>query len=222
MRYRLTLTTQPASEPVTLDEAKAQLRITTDDEDALIAGYIQTAREQAEMFTSRAFLPQTFTMYLDGFPSLHRGFRAGHGISLRGSVDPLLGMLLSSAGEIQIPRGPIISVDSISYIDTTGTQQFLNSSQYQVDPQSDDDLVRIMPAYGSVWPATRYVPNAVVIQFHAGYVDVDHLPQSVKLAMKQTIGDWYQNREAIVVDSRVAVQQLPNAAKMLLWNYRLF
>jgi hypothetical protein len=226
MRYSLTVKTGPTSEPVSRDEAKLHLHETDTAQDTVIDGMIQAAREQTENFISRALLPQTFTMYLDGFPGY--GASGGFGLcaytstSLLGGIDPLAGILLSSGGEILLPRAPVTVVNSIKYVDTTGATQTLDPTLYQVDPQADDRPVRILPAYGKVWPATRCQPNAVIIEFVAGYADAAHVPATIKLAMKQTLADWYNNRDSVVVDNRVAVQQLPNAAKMLLWDYRLF
>jgi uncharacterized phiE125 gp8 family phage protein len=55
---RLRLVTPPASEPVTLSEAKLFLRIEHSDEDAAITRAIASAREAAEQFLKLALLPQ--------------------------------------------------------------------------------------------------------------------------------------------------------------------
>jgi hypothetical protein len=222
MRYRLTLTTPPEAEPVTLDEAKAHSRITSDDEDDLITDLITASRVQAENFTSRGLLPQTFAMYLDGFP----GSQWFEGSPL-GSMLSLVGVVLSREGEITIPRAPLIQnstlgIDFIKYVDTSGSTQTLDPSLYQVDPQTDDDPVRIFPAFGKTWPATRFQRNAVTIEFQVGYADAAHVPGVIKLAIKHTVADWYENREPEVVVSRAVLIELPNAAKALLWDYRLF
>lgn len=223
MRYRLALTVPPESEPVSLDDAKAHSRVTIDDEDDLITALITASRIQCENFTSRGFLPQTFTMHLDGFPTHCDNFDG----SQLGTIGSLMGIVLSRHGEISIPRAPLIQnstlgIDFIKYVDTTGAPQTLDPSLYQVDPQSDDDPVRIFPAYGKTWPATRYQPNAVTIQFQVGYADAAHVPGIILLAIKHVVADWYENREPEVVVSRAVLIELPNTAKMLLWDYRLF
>src|ERR1043165_3359529 len=225
MKYRLALTTPPESEPVTVDEAKLQFHETDSVQDSVVDGMIQSAREQAEDFTSRGFLPQTFTMYLDGFPGScerHRGLYSPHAWGLL-----LETLLLSSNGAIEIPRAPLIQndtlgIDFIKYIDTTGALQTLDPTLYQVDPQSDSDPVRILPAYGKVWPATRPQPNAVTIQFQVGYADAAHVPGRIKLAIKQAVAAWYNNREATVVGVSGSPQELPDEAKNILWDFRLF
>jgi uncharacterized phiE125 gp8 family phage protein len=61
----LQLNSPPAAEPVTLDQAKAWLRVESGDEDALIAALIPAARARAEWHTGRAFITQGWTLWLD-------------------------------------------------------------------------------------------------------------------------------------------------------------
>ncbi len=215
MRYTLTVKTQPVSEPVTLTEAKSHLNVTDSIDDTLITAFIKAAREQAEIMTSRALLPQTFTMVLDYFP---------YDNSLCCNEDQLERRLiqLGGAGPIRIPRAPLIGVDSIKYLDTSGTLQTLDPTLYAIDSQGDDEPVRVLPAYSKVWPATRVYPNAVTVQFQAGYANAAAVPEMIKLAIKQTLADWYENREATVLGAHLAPATLPNAAKAILWPFRLF
>ncbi|MCK4385369.1 MAG: phage head-tail connector protein [candidate division Zixibacteria bacterium] len=86
---RLKLKTAPAVEPVTLTEAKNQLRVDGAEDNALITALITTARQLAERDTKRAFITQTWKMYLDSVPE-----------------------------EIEIPKPPLQSVESIKTIST--------------------------------------------------------------------------------------------------------
>ena len=61
----LQLNAPPATEPVTLAQAKAWLKVETDDEDALITALIPAARARAEWHTGRAFVTQGWTLWLD-------------------------------------------------------------------------------------------------------------------------------------------------------------
>lgn len=67
---------------------------------------------------------------------------------------------------IRVPIAPLQSVTSITYTDADGASQVLASSGYTVDTRSRP--ARILPAYGTSWPATRAVPNAVIVKFVAG------------------------------------------------------
>jgi uncharacterized phiE125 gp8 family phage protein len=64
------VTTQPAIEPVSLQEVKDSLRITSSSEDSLITQYIVDARVYAENYTGRKFITQTLVGYADGFRGL--------------------------------------------------------------------------------------------------------------------------------------------------------
>ena len=66
----LVVTTQPASEPVTLDETKTHLRVTDTSEDTLIGGLITAAREYAELVTGRAFITRAYTLTLPATASV--------------------------------------------------------------------------------------------------------------------------------------------------------
>jgi len=62
----LQLITPPAAEPVSLDDARAWLRVESGgDEDALIAALIPAARARCEWHTGRAFVTQAWTLWLD-------------------------------------------------------------------------------------------------------------------------------------------------------------
>ena len=64
----LTLLTGPATEPVTLADMKAHLRIDTADEDDLILALISAARLHVEARTRRALIVQTWRLWLDQWP----------------------------------------------------------------------------------------------------------------------------------------------------------
>ena len=59
------ITTEPATEPLTLTEAKEHLRVDGTDEDTLITSIITVARKLCENYTNRAFITQTWTQTED-------------------------------------------------------------------------------------------------------------------------------------------------------------
>lgn len=63
------LLTAPAAEPLTLDEARAFLRVETDDDDETIAALISAARLYVETQTRRALLTQSWRLTLDAWPA---------------------------------------------------------------------------------------------------------------------------------------------------------
>lgn len=61
-------TVDPAAEPVTLAEAKAQMRVDHVSEDALITGLIRAATAEVEAQTGMALIAQNWRLALDGLP----------------------------------------------------------------------------------------------------------------------------------------------------------
>ncbi len=114
-----------------------------------------------------------------------------------------------------VPYPPLISVTSIDYIDTNGAEQTLDPGQYRVDTGNQPG--RITEAYNVTWPATRYITNAVVLTYSAGYGAAAAVPDVVKAAIKLLVAHWYEHREA-VSDNPVAI--LPVAVERLLWHER--
>ncbi|MCO5129848.1 MAG: head-tail connector protein [Xanthobacteraceae bacterium] len=67
-----TLLTPPMVEPLTVAEAKNFLRVAHDDDDAVIAGLIASARGQVEALTRRGLMTQTWRLTLDRWPPERR------------------------------------------------------------------------------------------------------------------------------------------------------
>lgn len=169
----------PGGLPVTLAEAKAQLRVTVSAEDALITTMIEAATQDAEHLMQRGILPQQWRLTLDAF--------------LPPAPDWPMALVVSNV--IKLCRPTVTAVNSIKYIDITGTQITLAGSEYQVDLSSDLQA-RVAPAYGKVWPTTRTQMAAVEILFTCGYADAASVPGSIKAWIKLRVGALYENREA--------------------------
>jgi uncharacterized phiE125 gp8 family phage protein len=63
------LLTAPAIEPVSLDEAKAYLRVETSDDDDVIGALISGSRIHVEAQTRRALITQSWRITLDAWPA---------------------------------------------------------------------------------------------------------------------------------------------------------
>lgn len=158
-----------AAEPVTLAQAKAQCRVDSSDEDSFLQdSLIVGARQWAEAYTGRAFVAQAWDLRLPGFPGC----------------------------EIELPKPPLISVTSIKYLDTSGTEQTWATNQYTVTGIANPEgRGYISPVYGVIFPATLPVPDAVRIVFVAGYGAASAVPQGIKNAILYHVAEAYQNRE---------------------------
>ena len=98
----------PSVEPVSIEEARAQCRYSTTDNDAVLSSMIVAARELAEHETARALCTQTRELVLDAFPEA---------FVLRGA--------------------PIQSVVSVKYLDADGNEQTLDPQDTLLDKDSE-------------------------------------------------------------------------------------
>jgi uncharacterized phiE125 gp8 family phage protein len=159
-------------EPLSLDEAKANLHIAHDADNARIRSLIVVAREYVEVWTGRALVPQTVVFKLDAFP---------------GWKDDYV---------IRLPRSPATALTSIAYYDSTDVSQTHSSSLYQSDLSSEP--ARVMPTATEVtWPATYERMAAVTVTYTAGYATPAVVPERLKQAMHLLINHWYVNREPV-------------------------
>lgn len=84
--------------------------------------------------------------------------------------------------------------------DLTWTNQGLAPAG-DFDFDADAEPPRIFPAYGTFWPMTLRVPNAVQIFFTAGYGDDGaNAPANLKIATMLAAGVSYNQREAVTTE----------------------
>jgi uncharacterized phiE125 gp8 family phage protein len=157
-------------------------------DDDLIDQLILAATAWCEEFQGRTYVNRSRTMVLDKWETL-----------------------------IRPPYPPLVSVDSIQYVDTAGSTQTLDSSYYRVDTTNQPG--RITEAYGMSWPDIRAVTNAVTITYTAGYGAAADVPDQVKAAIKLLVGHWYEHREAV---AEISLNKAPMAVEDLLWTDRIY
>ena len=101
----------------------------------------------------------------------------------------------TGGGVFQLPRGPLVSVQAITYLDQNITLQTVNPSIYRIEAGFPG---RVQPVFGQVWPIAAPVIDAVQILFTSGYgADGTFCPACVRLAIRQLVALYYENREAI-------------------------
>lgn len=94
---KLTHITPPLHEPVTTDELKAYLKLSSDDEDFLLPSLIASARAHVESVTGRSLLKQAWQMEIKPpYPQ----------------ISPLV-MVKRHELEICLPKPPLIEVQSV-------------------------------------------------------------------------------------------------------------
>lgn len=201
----------PAVEPVSLEEAKLHLRVEVSLDDALISQLIKDAREWAEQYTRRAMITQTRRLWTRRFPD---GCRDEYGevISRRARC---------AEPRMNLPGGVVKSVTSVKYVDTAGHLQTLDPVGYILDAKSPDRIAAIVPAYGYSWPTTLDEPNAVQVEYVAGYGDAAEVPSSIRQAILLHAGWHYENREPLASGGS-SMSAIFNALELKLAAYRLF
>lgn len=160
-----------------LSEAKAQARVTTSSEDALIELYLASALQSVEQYTGRALIERQFLLVLDDFPC---------------------------GGEIEIPIGGLTAVDSVQYRDTDGVLQTWDDANYTVGTVRP--LGCIVRGLGVPWPTIQLsVAEAVQITFTAGYgVDEADLPPNLRHAILLLAAHFYDTRSPVNVGNIVS------------------
>lgn len=196
----LRIAVAPTVEPILVADVKTQARIDHDDEDTLITSYlIPQSREIAEAYTGRAFVAQTWDMWLDLFPPC-----------------------------IFLPMPPTISVTWIKYTDTAGDEQTLDAADYTVDTSSEPARIVPVYAgsWPTVRAVPNAVTVRFVAGYDSGNSpqDATAVPVSIKHAIMMEAATLYENRENFVLPERgmaSAIQTLPTAARSLLARYRV-
>lgn len=192
MDFALKIDTPPAVEPVTLAETKLHLRVDDAREDELINSYIRAARISAEHYTNRAFLIQTWSLYLDRFPPNR---------------------------VIELPKPPLESINSIKYYDSQGDEQTFSDDDYYVDEKPL--LGRIVLKSDKSWPVVETGrPSAVRVQYIAGFGNSDQVDDTIKTAIKQLVSHWFDNREPVLTQG--IATEMPFHVKFLLEISRVF
>lgn len=192
----LSLVTGPSGEPVSLADARAQLRLpaSATDENDLIIGLIAAARERAEAVTGRQLVTATWDDRRDDV----------------------------CEDAIVLPKPPLQAVVSVTYIDMAGATQTWSAAEYQVDAPSGPYARkgRLAPLPSATWPIAQSGRfNAITVRFTAGYGAAVNVPSAIKQAMLLMISGWFENREEMTEGH--IFTSIPLGAIALLTPYKV-
>lgn len=191
----LRLITPPAIEPVSLEEAKAHLRVDHDEDDDLIDLFISAARgnlDARDGWLGRAICTQTWELSLDSFP----------------------------VREVQLPFAPLQSIVSVKYDDAAAVEQTVSAGDYQHDVTSEPGRLVLGP--DSSWPSINDTVNAVRIRYVAGYGVAVDVPAPIRAAILLMVGDLYENRAAQVINAGPIGRVDNPTVQALLGPYRVW
>jgi len=182
------VTTQPTAEPLTVDEVKTFLNLTSNEDNGMLEAFIQASREWAEKSTGRVLLTQTIKQYWDEWPT----------------------------GAWNLGISPATSVTSISYKDVDGATQTWSAANYTADTVSIPP--RIFPTDDVDYPSLGRYPNPVWVTYVVGYTTPAAVPADAKAAMLQKIAFLYENREDIPVQGVGSGYRVRSAEALIFHN----
>ncbi|MEQ8251572.1 MAG: hypothetical protein RIB41_10075 [Oceanibaculum nanhaiense] len=178
----------PVIEPITLAEARADVKVDLPEDDARLQREIRAAREQFESETGVILTSRPMRIAFDCFN-----------------------------GEIWIPTGPVLSIDALRYVDMAGEVQTLEPSAYQwragiyeayVRPAYGRSWPQARPQYDSVqidftagWPGTGgESPSA------------DLVPGNIKQALLWLVAKYFDDSAATAYGD--GIDRIINAYKV--------
>jgi uncharacterized phiE125 gp8 family phage protein len=187
------IVTPPAVEPISVDEAKQQLRILrtlTAAETTELEDKIKAARLRVERYLQRALITQTWDVYFDCWSEC-----------------------------MEIPYPPLASVSSVKYFDLDGVEQTWNTNQYWV--VTDKHPGFIVRRYETTFPELQYGrPSAIVARAVVGYgASGSDVPEDINDGIKTVLTDLWENRGTVVMGS---VNKIPGYLTDLIHSYRIY
>lgn len=161
----LAVTTPPAAEPVSLAEAKAQLRITESDDDTLITSLIEAARVAVEQRTRRALITQTLQLTLPDF-----------------------------ADVIKLPRPPAASIDTFEYRDTNEATQTVSASIYRLETASTPGRIERLANQTWPTTDTHPAAVTITYTAGYGATSAD-VPEALRRAVLLLVEEFYDGHD---------------------------
>ena len=186
----LVLTSGPASEPVTLAEAKTHLRVDGSAEDTLIASLIITSRLHVEAGLGLALVTQSWSYFLDAWP-------AGHQVSL--------------------PLRPVQSIAAVKLYAAAESVATLAADTYLLDGAATP--ARLVRRDNLTWPKPGRIASGIEIAFVAGYGNsAAFVPAPIRQAILLLVAHWHEHREPVAIGAANA--SVPSTVSDLLHPYR--
>lgn len=167
----LTQTVAPASEPVTVSEAKSHLRVDITDDDTLIGSLITAAREYVELYTGQSFITRTYRADIADF-----------------------------AYAIRLPRGPVLAISSVQYYDTSSPETLTTWAASNYYLHNDIWRIvdgASVPSVGSRADNVQITYTAGWLDYSSPRADAT--PLAIQQAILLLVGDYYEHRESQIL-----------------------
>lgn len=179
MRPHYTLTTAATTEPLTLGQVTSHVRIDSNDDLEYLQDLIAVAREYVDSITGRVSIQSTWKVTA---PSWH---------AMINGDDNRLWIPSRNVYAMPLYRTPLVSVSSVKYYaPDASSQTTIASTEYNVITGTEPGIVQFKDAP----PSVDDRPDAVEINFVAGYADSCATPPGLKHAQKMIVAHLYENR----------------------------
>jgi len=215
------------------------------EEDDLITALIVAAREYAEGFQNRAYITQTWQLWLDDWPgrdyieiplpplqepavtagsfvtgTVFRILTVGTtDFTLIGAASDTVGVCFKATGA-GTGTGTATASGTITYYGTDDTAYYASGISLAKEDQYEP---KVYLRNGQSWPGTTLRPhNGICVTYVAGYGDAAaDVPQKIRQALYLLIAHFYENREAVVIGQGFTPTVVPMAVEALLWQDRI-
>lgn len=206
MRPHYSITSQPASEPVTYADLASHLRVDSTDDQAYVTALISVAREYIDRITGRASISTAYLLAADSWSSA---------IGLPTWYELEQSRAVLSPVNIRLYRAPLIAVQSVKYYAPgAASLTTMSSADYRVITTTEPGSVQIFQNLPSV--ADR--PDAIQIAFTAGHANIAAMNAMHKHAVKLMAAILYENRMPI---APVDMKEIPHTLVAIVNNIKV-
>jgi uncharacterized phiE125 gp8 family phage protein len=164
----LTRLSEPSVLPVSLAEAKAQCRIDSNDEDALVSAYCRAAADWVQEQEGIVLITSSWEYRRPAFPSNY-------------------------SPPICLPLRPLQNVAEVVYLDIAGTAQALVPLVDYVLVNG-----KLWPAFGKSWPETRWPSDITITFTAGYGSDWNSVPEPIRQSLLLLVSYWYDMRTAAI------------------------
>ena len=184
----ISILTPPASEPVSLAEAKLFLRVDHADEDALITDIISAARDAVERACGRALITRRVRETLEDWRR-------------------------DAFGAAELSVGPATNVAAVRLLSSDGSESVIDPSRYRLDGARD----RPRLVFEDGLPILLRSIGGIEVDYDAGLAAVaSDVPTALRLALLHVAAALYETRLGDVALPRAAQALMRPYAPMRL------
>ena len=186
----LQLRAGPATEPVSLNEAKMVLRIDGTDDDILIASLITAARIYIETTIGKILITESWSFFKDHWPTKQ---------------------------VLHLPLSPLQSIDEIRFHHQDDTHTVLGEETYVTDLISNKARIKFLEPSPPAGSARQF--NQLEVQFTAGFGNSEtDVPEDLRRALLMLTAHWFEQREPIGFGG--SFNEIPTTISALLASYK--